>query len=452
MTYKSKKFDLYGSLSRIVFPLVKYSLIILLSISGINVHAQGLTLDNSNFFYQISPIFDFKKGIVSLTFDDGYLSQFKTALPLLKKRNLPATFYVITGNIDSTTKSLILKNVSYDYEIGSHSVTHPDLSKISTAEVTAELIDSKTYLKKYFGVNSGLTMSYPYGEYNDSIVQIVKSMYLAARSTDPGYNSFNSDNRFVLRAYGFDDKTGINIANSRINFAIQNHLWLIEMIHAINNGTYISLDSTTLSEHLDYIENAEQDIWCSNVGNVIKYFDESSKAQVECDLCNDTIYKFRLNDYLDDLTYNQPLSLRIKVPDNWDSISVSGINKFKNEYNNNSKFILFNALPDNNEITIRPVSLTMPIPEKGLRVIYLSSNPFIDKIQVSLEVLIKQDLDIILSDMNGKLISHQNKKNVFDVMNLNFDTSGISKGFYFLRVNGSTGERIVKKLVKISFQ
>lgn len=200
IAFKSEKFDLYGLISGSVFPLIKYSLVLLLSISEINLDAQRLTTDNSNFFYQIAPIYDFKKSIVSLTFDDGYLSQFKTALPLLKKRNLPATFYVITGNIDSTTKSLILKNVSADYEIGSHSVTHPDLSKISIAEVYNELFDSKTYLKKYFGINTGLTVSYPFGRYNSSITQVAKSMYMAARTTDLGYNSFYSLNRFALRA------------------------------------------------------------------------------------------------------------------------------------------------------------------------------------------------------------------------------------------------------------
>jgi peptidoglycan/xylan/chitin deacetylase (PgdA/CDA1 family) len=449
MTYKSKKFDLYRFILRLRPLLIKCSLVILFFLSGIVLHAQKLTTDNSNFFYQISPIYDFKNSIVSLTFDDGYLSQFKTAIPLLKKRNLPATFYVITGNIDSTIKCAILGNVTADYEIGSHTVTHPDLSKIENTEANKELFDSKIYLQKYFGRNAGLTMSYPFGVYNPAIIQMAKSMYMAARSTDPGYNSFYSLNRFALKTYGFDDKTGLNTANARIYFAIKNHLWLVEMIHAINNGSYLSIDSTTLSEHLDYIKNAEQDIWCSNVGNVIKYFDESIVAKVECDECNDTVYKIRINDYLADSTYNQPLSLRIKVPFNWDSISISGINRFRTEYTNKSKFILFNALPDNKEITIRPVSLSVPIPEKGIRIVYLGANPFIDNIQLSLEVLDQEDLDIILCDMNGKLFAHQNMKKAVGVLNILFDATAISKGVYFLRVNSSGGERIIKKLVKI---
>src|SRR4051812_47968188 len=42
---------------------------------------------------------DGKTGAVSLTYDDGSINQFKYALPVMKRLNLPATFYIITGPI-----------------------------------------------------------------------------------------------------------------------------------------------------------------------------------------------------------------------------------------------------------------------------------------------------------------------------------------------------------------
>ena len=44
-----------------------------------------------------------KNGLV-LTFDDGYADNYTTALPLLKKYNLPATIFVCSQNIDTTTE------------------------------------------------------------------------------------------------------------------------------------------------------------------------------------------------------------------------------------------------------------------------------------------------------------------------------------------------------------
>lgn len=42
---------------------------------------------------------DDKTAAVSLTFDDGTRNQFSVALPMLNKLNIPATFYIITGEV-----------------------------------------------------------------------------------------------------------------------------------------------------------------------------------------------------------------------------------------------------------------------------------------------------------------------------------------------------------------
>jgi len=42
---------------------------------------------------------DGKAGAVSITYDDGSINQFRYALPIMKRLNLPATFYIITGPI-----------------------------------------------------------------------------------------------------------------------------------------------------------------------------------------------------------------------------------------------------------------------------------------------------------------------------------------------------------------
>jgi peptidoglycan/xylan/chitin deacetylase (PgdA/CDA1 family) len=417
---------------------------------SLNLRAQKLTVDNSDFFYQIAPVYGFKQSILSLTFDDGYLTQFTVALPLLKQRNIPATFYIITGNIDNVTKNIISSNISNDYELGSHTVTHADLVKIGNEDAKMELLNSHSFLQSNFGLNAGLTMSYPWGIYNSSIEHIASSIYLAARSTDVGYNSLDRFDRYALKMQSFDKRTGAYRANPWIDFAIQNHLWLVEMIHGINDVGYSPVDSKVLSEHLDYIANANDKIWCSTVSNVIKYMDESKNTEVRCDLCTDSVYQFRINDFLDDSVYSQPLSFKVKVPSAWDSISISNGIKFTTEYDNKTKFILFDALPDNKEITIRPKSITVPEKESGIRFIYMSSNPFHDYIKLSLEVLDQQDIDIVLCDINGRLLSHQKEKNAIGVINLYFDTSELSKGVYFLRVSSITdGSYILKKMIKI---
>src|SRR5688572_22497427 len=45
---------------------------------------------------------DDKKAAISLTFDDGSPNQFSVALPMLNKLNIPATFFIITGDVEGS--------------------------------------------------------------------------------------------------------------------------------------------------------------------------------------------------------------------------------------------------------------------------------------------------------------------------------------------------------------
>ena len=239
---------------------MRYSIILVFIFFSMNLDAQKLSIDNSGFFYQIAPIFDFKQSIVSLTFDDGYITQFTVAMPILKKMNIPATFYIITESLDSISKNLIYENLPYNFEIGSHTEDHADLVKIGNENAEKELFDSKIFLQKEFGINSGLTMSYPWGIYNNSIKQLAESYYLAARSTDVGYNSLVMLDKYALKMQSFDSHTEAFKANQWVDFSIKNHLWLIEMIHGIDNNVYSPVDSRTLIEHLfhEYVYGKEE--------------------------------------------------------------------------------------------------------------------------------------------------------------------------------------------------
>lgn len=429
---------------------LKYSFLLLVVCNIISLKAQEVIVDKSNFFYQISPFYNFKQSIVSLTFDDGSANQFTIGIPVLKERNLPATFYVITDFLDSASKNILLENHSTDIEIGSHTKSHPDLIKIGKANAEKELRNSQTYLQREFGNNVGLTFCYPWGIFNNSVKQLAKSIYIAARSADVGYNSLKLLDRFALKMHSFDKNVNVSIANKRVDYAIKNHLWLIEMIHGINDIGYAPLDSAVLVEHLDHIKAAENKIWFSTVSGVIKYIDESENTTIKCDFCSDTVYKIRIDDFMDDSIYDQPLSVRIKVPNNWDDIGISNSEIIRTESVNNSKFILFNALPDNKPITIRPKLISAPEKNSGMQLVFLSINPFIDDIHLALETFERSDIDIMLCDISGKVLIQRKENAVMGVINVSFNTSKMGRGVYFLRVNSSHGEQLVRKLMKVN--
>ncbi|GAC1378963.1 MAG: hypothetical protein NVSMB43_20770 [Pseudarthrobacter sp.] len=82
-------------------------------------------------------------GMVSVTFDDGWASQYNNALPVLNKYGIPATMYIISGSVNAVpsymTQDQIQAFASRGDEIAAHTVTHPDLTTLTPDQVDNEL-------------------------------------------------------------------------------------------------------------------------------------------------------------------------------------------------------------------------------------------------------------------------------------------------------------------------
>src|SRR5690242_1532099 len=95
-----------------------------------------------------------KAVIVTSSWDDGHKYDLRLA-HLLKKYGLKATFYISPRNSEWPDADLLTKNeireVSNDFEIGSHTVTHPRLPTISQSQASKEIIDSKSMLADITG-------------------------------------------------------------------------------------------------------------------------------------------------------------------------------------------------------------------------------------------------------------------------------------------------------------
>jgi len=169
-------------------------------------------------FLTIDDLINHGKSGVLLTFDDGFNNNYTNVVPILKKNNIPAIFFTATqhivsknnwlhfvrNNVDSywSTQKNIPSDIGSDwydgmsedsireiakdplFTIGSHTITHPLLTKCSKKELKKELIESKEYLEKltqkpinYF--------AYPSGDYNENIMkQVQNAGYDAAFGID----------------------------------------------------------------------------------------------------------------------------------------------------------------------------------------------------------------------------------------------------------------------------
>ncbi|MBN1341544.1 MAG: polysaccharide deacetylase family protein [Phycisphaerae bacterium] len=128
------------------------------------------------------------KGVrTCLTFDDGLDSIRRNAVPILSELDLPASVFVVSGNLgrrpswpippedpDATeplmTAEQILTLPRDRIQIGSHTVSHRRLPTLPGRQVRRELRQSKRDLETLLGSKVD-ALSVPYGEYNADVLR-----------------------------------------------------------------------------------------------------------------------------------------------------------------------------------------------------------------------------------------------------------------------------------------
>jgi len=149
---------------------------------------------------------------VVVTFDDGYEDTFTRALPVLQRWEIPATVFVTTGYVDGLSSlawrlkvpmlswSMVRELAQAGLDIGSHTLTHPELAQLSFREAEEELVSSKHRLEDVVQQRVDL-LAYPYGHVRsfDEETQrlVMEAGYRAAVTTVPGSNG-SGTNRLAL--------------------------------------------------------------------------------------------------------------------------------------------------------------------------------------------------------------------------------------------------------------
>lgn len=229
-----------------------------------------LQVDDFSFeSYQPTP---FSRALVSLSFDDGWLSTYTNGLPLLEKYNLVSTQYLLTSTLDYPDymdASMIQAFKNQGSEIAAHTVNHCDLTgkftddpavcpvPISAAQVNSELTDSKATLETIAGTPV-TDFATPYGAYSADVIAAIKAAgYTSHRSTDVGYNSLDSFDPYNIKVQNVTDLTTVDQVKAWIDEAIANKTWLVIVYHEVGttvaDPTY-AVSPANLEQQLAYLK------------------------------------------------------------------------------------------------------------------------------------------------------------------------------------------------------
>ena len=117
---------------------------------------------------------------ITTSWDDAHALDKKVAA-LLHKYAVQGTFYLSKNMSDRLTESDI-RELAKEQEIGAHTITHPDLSRMSDGAAYAEILDSKKWLESIIGSEVKM-FCYPKGMFNERTPDLVrKAGFIGART------------------------------------------------------------------------------------------------------------------------------------------------------------------------------------------------------------------------------------------------------------------------------
>jgi peptidoglycan/xylan/chitin deacetylase (PgdA/CDA1 family) len=176
-----------------------------------------------------------KEGVLSLTFDDGLRTQYENAFPMMQKHGFTGTlyytinatrFYELSGRELMTIENVIEMH-NAGWEIGGHSVNHPDLTKLSEEELRFELEYPIEFFREH-GIEVK-TLAYPFWHHNNDVVEHAQRLYISGRVID-----LNKDIDFYrLKSIGVEDKHTPEEVCSWVGKAGKNGQWIILVFHSI---------------------------------------------------------------------------------------------------------------------------------------------------------------------------------------------------------------------------
>ncbi|HEY1627839.1 MAG TPA: polysaccharide deacetylase family protein [Streptosporangiaceae bacterium] len=135
--------------------------------------------------------------LIALTFDDAYADFGEVALPMLTRYRMTATLFAPTGYVGGSSGWMcgegegdrpilswteLTEIAAAGIEIGAHSHTHPQLDRVTTRELTAQVTWPKAELERRLG-QPVRSFAYPYGRYSRRVRDAVAAAGYSAACT-----------------------------------------------------------------------------------------------------------------------------------------------------------------------------------------------------------------------------------------------------------------------------
>ena len=304
-------------------------------------------------------------GAISLTIDDSQVDRLDT-LKILDDYGVKGTFYLNTVALQNSQAMLdgFLAASQNGHEIGSHSLTHPFLTRQTAEVIDAELRESQQFLENFTG-KPVISFAYPFGDDNESLRAEVAKYYLAARDVVPFliHPATGQDMYRLGETRGPFNWSDAQFIEQRMEIATATAAeggWSIDMYHTLvlgqSNGE-ITHTEAALRGYLESLTTSDLSLWIAPLGEVAQYYLSREGVQISSLL---SAQGLAVDLLLDDPegTTAAPLTLTTSLPAVWGQIAVTQGDEtlpFSVSFEGADQLITYNALPNGGDVLISAI-------------------------------------------------------------------------------------------------
>jgi len=318
---------------------------IIVSLSAVLSAASVAQASNIPSPYEIGTWRGFRNAAISYTFDDNSPNQFSIAQPILDARGFKATFFCIVGNLTSAQWATIQSCAAHGHEIGSHTLTHSDLTTLSQSRQINEESASRNLIQSKTGQNC-VSLAYPYCKGPDE--SMTAQCYAFARSCNGSLVPSSPPDMLAIGALG-PDQGDMNTASDN---AANGGNWLVWLIHGIDNdAACCPTSSSVLQRNITYVAGNPGRWWVDTFGNVSRYIEERNAAVLTVVSNGNRSITLKLSDNLNNTVFNYPITLRRSLPAGWQAATVTQNGASVPTRIVNGK-VMFDVVPDGGNIVL----------------------------------------------------------------------------------------------------
>jgi peptidoglycan/xylan/chitin deacetylase (PgdA/CDA1 family) len=183
-----------------------------------------------------------ERPLVSIEFDDGWRSAYLLGLPMVERFGWTATQYVITDTAQHNATYGVGAYMSPDEiidwnergDVGSHTVTHPHLPKLSEEAVTDQLSASKAYLDGLLEEPTEL-LAAPYCETDQVVRALAAELYAMTRGCDGRITVSDQFDPHAVSSVVVLHSTSDRQLRDLLKVTKASHGWLVLVWHEITD-------------------------------------------------------------------------------------------------------------------------------------------------------------------------------------------------------------------------